>query len=278
MARFNGNFSGIDLSDLTGSASARPTPPPPPPAPRPAPAAPQTPPPTDPFAPPPSNADNGNNGRRRKGGWGKWVIRGIVFAVVVGILLTVMFKVVIPAVNNKSGDDTNPSTSQDVNPNPSTTPDNRETPGEEPSDSGSETLDDQSMTEQAATLAPWFKGVAEDNWLTKTAADLGGSATMPLGQFCGSHLCVVTTDGTVILRGTTEDGAKAAIIVSDYTVPEGWTGKAVALYPDNMDVAVVIDKMPDGDFDQIPGGIWKWDTVSCAYFYSKPGYVTQGKG
>lgn len=263
--RYNGPLDDMDLSDLTG-VSAPSNNPPAPPTP-PAQPAPQQPAPN----PNPSENNNGGDGRRR--GWGNWVLIGVA-AVVIAV---VMWLWGIPWIQShlSNPSDPSPSSSQSGDPTGSQSPDpNNSQNGDDDSDkNGGQNGSKLSVAEQAALLDPWFDGIPERNWETKTTAELGVDPTTPLGSFA-KNFCVVLSDGTVIARGTSETGDSIPTIITDYTVPDEWNGTAVVLAEDDFNTVLLISKLPENTNQELTGTIWHFEAAEGTYAYQGKGHTT----
>lgn len=267
--RYSGNFT-LDPAMFGGASapagSAQPAPP------AGAPSAPPTPPtpPASPFDNQPAGQPEAQQQPRhlgRKIVGGVLVVIGIVAIIVVAVML---WRWAHPA---ESSPDPNPApsssqTSQDGQSGQnSSTPNNTQSPDDN-------TITERTMAEQAAILDPWFTGIPEANWETKTAAELGGSANSPLGDFCAkfADYVVVLQDGTVITRGNAENGDKIAIIISDYTVPTDWHNMAVGMDKQKINLALVVPSASP-DNSNLNGSIWQWDNGISGYVY-----LTSGTG
>lgn len=262
MARYTGQFS-IDPSDLAGGMPAQ----------QPTPSTSQQP---TPQQPPARNDDPSEGSDNHRRGWGK---KAIIVVVVIGLLVA-GWKLVplIQGVLSKPAE--NPGTTQTGTPSGSQAPasdDNQGDNGSDNANDGSDTNNGQSSTtltvaEQAAKLDPWFSGIPESNYVTKTAAELGGSTSTPLGQFCAKY-CVVLEDGTVITRGILEDGKEAIpTIISDYTVPDDWYGTALALDEVDFNSLLVTSSLPEDLGQEIRGTVWQWSTAEGTYVYLGKGH------
>lgn len=198
----------------------------------------------------------------------------LIIALLVGVVLF-GFKGVPAIVSYFSNmGDSNPASSQTGNPGGDQTNDstNSQTPdgSQQPdTDDGSQGTATRTVAEQAAALDSWFSGIPEENWITKTSADLDGSATGPLGQF-GQVLAVVLKDGTTILHSTDENDKKVPIIVSDYQAPTEWYGMAIVLDVTQPNQAMAVVQITDDDYATriFRGGLWLWEAGT--------GYTYQG--
>lgn len=261
--RYNGSFENLDLSDLAGGAAPQP--------------APQQPvPPAQPARQQPAQSGDPfeNDGNRQRGGWGKWVI----IAVVAAAFVAVMAIWGIPAIQSHLDSPSNPDSSQ------SSTPTGTQDPAPSNSQSGENGNDDPaqsdgqgsatlSVAEQAALLDPWFDGIPEKNWETKTTAELGVDPTTPLGSFV-KNFCVVLSDGTVIARGTSETGDSIPTIISDYTVPTEWNGSAVVIAENDFNTVLLVSKLPEDTNQDMSGAIWHFEAAESAYAYVSKGHTT----
>lgn len=193
-----------------------------------------------------------------------WKVFGIIVIViaVLAIVAALVFWGLHRGDGNAPGGTSNPGTTQQ--------PSN----SQQPSSSGDDTNNGNlSRAEEAAALDAWFAGIPEEAWLTKTPEELGGSAQTPLGQFC-RDICIVLSDGTVVARATTEEGDKAPTIVSGYTVPEEWYGKAVILDRKKISLAMITAQAPTDEGQPLSGSVWEYSAVDGAYNYSGAGTST----
>lgn len=265
--RYTGSFDDLDLSDLTGGPAPSGSNPP---------AAQQPAPPAQP-APQPAQTDDPfeyDEDERRGRGWGKWVIIAAI-ALAIGVCVWLW---VIPAVqthlNNPSNPDPNPSSSQA--PTGSQTPGGNDSQtgdsnGDNDTNQGGQTGAKLTTAEQAAALDPWFEGIPESNWETKTAAQLGVDTTTPLGYFV-KNFAVVLSDGTVVARGTSETGDSIPTIISDYTVPAAWNGTALVMAEDDYNAVLVAVNLPEDTNQKIPGAIWRFDVAEGTYVFQFKGH------
>lgn len=265
--RYNGPLDDMDLSDLTGGSAPSNNPPAPPA------------PPAQPAQNPPAQNPNpfeNNNGDGRKRGWGKWVITVAVVAVAI---IFVMARWGIPWIQShlSTPSDPNPNSSQSGDPAGTQNPDPNNQGGEngddDPDNQGGQNSSKLSVAEQAALLDPWFDGIPDRNWETKTTAELGVDPTTPLGGFA-KNFCVVLSDGTVVARGTSETGDSIPTIITDYTVPSEWNGTAVVLAEDDFNTVLLISKLPANTNQELTGAIWHFEASEGTYVYQGKGHTT----
>lgn len=233
------------------------------------------------VAPQPSTNNLVADEKRSEGGAGK-IVFGIFVVVVLIVAAVVVWKWLIPTLRGGPSGPDNPGTVQQgnsgdsngnvtTNPNPSTTPDDGSSDGDADTDPNA-TMP--SIAEQAAILDNWYAGIPEENWLTKTAKDLGGSPSKPLGEFCLSGYALVMGGGEVVTRGANEAGENIAIIIEDYTVPAEWispNGNVVVLDKQSTSLALVTTHVTNQDGEVLSGSIWDWDVSTETYIFAGNG-------
>ena len=259
--RYRGQFN---LADVSGHVApvyqpAQPQPAPASPAyPQPAPVAPvaQPAPASDPYRDQPAPTPKGGQGLGGK--------------VIIGVLAVVVIAVVIWAVKFALGPKTDVGDAADGTP-VSETGDTAGAGDDAATGSPEAEID---RVAEAALLDSWFSDVTEENWVEKTPEELGATATTPLGQFCRDS-CIVLSDGAVVTRAMNEDGEKVSVVVSGYTVPGEWHGKAVLLDNQQIDLALVVMTVPDDDAGDISGSIWQWQAEG-GYSYLNSGHSSRG--
>lgn len=134
-----------------------------------------------------------------------------------------------------------------------------------------------SVAEQAVAIDPWYSGIPDSSWLSRTAAELGGNNGLPLGAFA-KHFGVVLNDGTVIVRANSENGSKTPITVSGYSVPPEWRNKALVLDKADNGMVLVLDQIP-ADLSQpqvVSGEVWTWDYDLNTYVWYSTGSADTG--
>lgn len=252
-SRYTGDFDlGRRPVRRSGGASAPPTPTPPPEPPRPR--------ANDPFDEPrPWPSDETLQQEPSRHTLAK-VIIGAIIVVAIGLLIWKVGPAI--ASHFSGGENPGPATSQTGSDNPGTSQQPSNTPTPSTPDNTEPT-----RAEEAVALDAWFSGIPEETWETKTAADLGGSAAMPIRQFYNGDYCIILKDGTVVTRGTTESGEKVPVIISDYAVPSEWYGKGLFLDRQNTGIVMVVAQIPSDSNVGIKGAVWEWDQTSGAYAF-----------